>query len=103
MKYLLDTNTLIYMIKNKPASVAEHVNALDENAVLCMSFFTYAELLKWAERSTRKADVLTRLDQLIRQVPVSYETNRKLCEHYAAHFTRLKDMLAPPSGLTIYG
>lgn len=95
MKYLLDTNTLIYLIKNKPASVAEHVNALNEDAMLCMSFFTYAELLKGAERSSRKADVLGRLDQLTRQVPVIYDTDRALCEHYAAHFTRLRDAGTP--------
>lgn len=95
MKYLLDTNTLIYLIKNKPASVAERVNALDEDAMLCMSFFTYAELLKGAERSTRKAEVLGRLEQLTRQVPVIYETDRSLCEHYAVHFSRLKEAGTP--------
>lgn len=95
MKYLLDTNTLIYLIKNKPASVAERVNALDEDAMLCMSFFTYAELLKGAERSTRKAEVLGRLEQLTRQVPVIYETGRSLCEHYAVHFSRLKEAGTP--------
>jgi tRNA(fMet)-specific endonuclease VapC len=95
VKYLLDTNTLIYLIKNKPASVAERVNALEEDAVLCMSFFTYAELLKGAERSTRKQDVLSRLEQLTREVPVVYETGRSLCEHYAAHFTRLKEAGTP--------
>ncbi len=95
MKYLLDTNTLIYLIKNKPASVAERVNALGEDAVLCMSFFTYAELLKGAERSTRKPDVLSRLEQLTREVPVVYETGRSLCERYATHFTRLKEAGTP--------
>ena len=53
MKYMLDTNTLIYLIKNRPASVAERVNSLNEDDTLCMSFVTYAELLKGAERSTR--------------------------------------------------
>ncbi len=90
MKYLLDTNTLIYLIKNKPAAVAEHVNTLNDDDMLSMSFFTFAELLKGAERSDRKADVLLRLDQLIRQVPVIYDTGRALCEHYADHFNRLK-------------
>jgi len=45
--YMLDTNTLIYLIKNKPPSLAERINALGNDAVLCMSFFTFAELLKW--------------------------------------------------------
>jgi tRNA(fMet)-specific endonuclease VapC len=95
LKYLLDTNTLIYLIKNKPVSVAERINALDEDAMLCMSFFTYAELLKGAERSNRKADVIVRLAQLTRQVSVIYDTDRSLCEHYAVHFTRLKEAGTP--------
>ena len=56
MKYLLDTSILIYLIKNRPPSVATRIDALGEAAQLGMSFFTYAELLKGAARSTRKAD-----------------------------------------------
>ena len=95
MKYLLDTNILIYLIKNKPPSVAMRIDALGEDALLGMSFFTYAELLKGAERSTRKADVLRRLERLTRQVPVVYQAGRSLCEHYATQFTRLKKAGTP--------
>lgn len=90
MRCMLDTNILIYLIKNKPPVVAEHVNALGSSAELCMSFFTFAELLMGAERSTRKFDVLRRLDALTREVPVRYGVNRSICEHYAAQFTRLR-------------
>jgi tRNA(fMet)-specific endonuclease VapC len=55
-----------------------------------MSFFTYAELLKGAERSTRKAQVLNQLNQLTRIIPVQCDTNHRLCEHYATQFTLLK-------------
>ena len=92
---MLDTNILIYLIRNKSPSVADRINALDEEAVLCMSFFTYAELLKGAERSVRKAEVLRQLDQLIRQIPVLFEADRSLCEHYATQFTRLKTAGTP--------
>ena len=57
MKYMLDTNILIYLLKNRPESIVEKVNSLDQEAVLCMSFFTFAELLKGAERSTNKSKV----------------------------------------------
>ena len=40
MKYMLDTNILIYLIKNKPQSVTQRVNALGEDDELCMSFVT---------------------------------------------------------------
>jgi len=90
VKYMLDTNILIYLMKNKPPQVAERVNALGSDAELCMSFFTFAELLMGAERSTQKADVLRRLDALARVVPVRYGVQRALCQHYAVQFTRLR-------------
>ena len=91
MRYMLDTHILIYLIKNKPPSVATRINALDPGDELCMSFFTYAELLKGAERSTRKSDVLRRLGDLTRSIPVRYWCQyrhvRTLCSaiHPAAH------------------
>ena len=95
MRYMLDTNILIYLLKNRPVSVAQRINRLGEDAQLCMSFFTYAEMLKGAERSTRKNRVLRQLDQLVRQVPVIYHVNRTLCEQYATHFTYLKETGMP--------
>jgi tRNA(fMet)-specific endonuclease VapC len=95
MIYMLDTNILIYLIKNKPPSIAAHINALDKDAELCMSFFTYAELLKGAERSTRKIQVLRQLNQLTQLIPVQYNTGHSLCEHYATQFTQLKEAGTP--------
>ena len=88
--YMLDTNILIYLIKNKPPAVAERINALGSDAALCMSFFSFAELLLGAERSTRKADVRRQLDALTRVVPVRYAAGRALCEHYAELSARLR-------------
>ena len=88
---MLDTNILIYLIKNKPPSVAQRINALGAQAHLCMSFFTFAELLKGAERSTKKSEVLRQLDQLTRHISVQSDTTRNLCEHYANQFTQLKE------------
>jgi tRNA(fMet)-specific endonuclease VapC len=75
--------------------VATRIDALGEDAQLGMSFFTYAELLRGAERSTRKADVLRRLERLTRQVPAVYQTGRSLCEHCARQFTMLKQAGTP--------
>lgn len=95
---MLDTNTLIYLIKNKPPTVATRINSLGDDDALCMSFVTYAELLKGAEGSTRKAEVLRRLDSVTRQVPVLYPNGRSLCEHYAVQSTRLKAAGTPIGG-----
>jgi tRNA(fMet)-specific endonuclease VapC len=60
-----------------------------------MSFITWAELLKGAERSQRKAQVLCRLEALARQVPVRYPTDPEICRHYAEQATRLKEAGLP--------
>lgn len=93
--YLLDTNILIYLIKNQPPAIAQRVDALPEDARLCMSFVTWAELLKGAQRSTRKPEVLRRLDVLARQVAVLYPAGPAICQHYAEQFMRLKDAGTP--------
>jgi tRNA(fMet)-specific endonuclease VapC len=93
--YLLDTNILIYLIKNQPPAIAQRVNALQEDARLCMSFITWAELLKGAERSVRKPEVLRRREALARQVEVLYPTGPAICQHYAEQATRLKDAGTP--------
>ena len=95
MIYLLDTNILIYLIKNQPPAIGERIDALSDEDSLCMSFITWAELLKGAERSTRKADVLRRLEALARQVPVRYPSGPAICRHYAEQATRLKDAGTP--------
>jgi tRNA(fMet)-specific endonuclease VapC len=86
--YLLDTNILIYLIKNHPPAVAQRVDAMLEDDRLCMSFITWAELLKGAERSTRKPEVLRALDNLARQVPVIYPSAPAICRHYAVQASR---------------
>ena len=95
MIYLLDTNILIYLIKNQPPSIGQRIDALPESDTLCMSFVTWAELLKGAERSTRKTEVLRRLNALARQVPVRYPADPAICRHYAEQATRLREAGTP--------
>ena len=95
MIYLLDTNILIFLIKNQPLSVAQRVDALPREAQLAMSFVTWAELLKGAQRSSRKPEVLRRLEALTRQIGVLYPAGPGICQHYAEQFTRLKEAGTP--------
>jgi tRNA(fMet)-specific endonuclease VapC len=98
MKFLLDTDTLIYLIKRRPADVAARVDRLPADDVLCMSFVSWAELLKGAERSTRKPEVLRRLDHLVREIPVMYPIDSNICHHYAQQSALLKDRGTPIGG-----
>ena len=90
MIVLLDTNILIYLIKNHPPQVAERIDALAPNDSLAMSFITWAELLQGAEASQRREATLRQLDQLARQVPVLYPEGPQICRHYAVQATALK-------------
>ena len=91
MIYMLDTNTIIYLLKNKPPEVIQRLNALDDNSKICMSFITYAELLKGAEKSIHKSQVIKQIKNLAQSINVEFVTNEKLCGSYASNFTRLKD------------
>ncbi len=90
MKYMLDTNILIYLLKNSPASVAQRVDRIGADDQMFMSYVTYAELLLGAERSAKSRKVLQKLSQVIRRVPVLYSLDQRICEHYAKQFARLK-------------
>ena len=95
MRYMLDTNIIIYLLKNKPPSIADKINSLPADASLIMSFVTYAELLKGAENSQRKEQVLAQLEQLTTIIEVIYPDNSVICQHYAVQFLQLKSKGTP--------
>jgi tRNA(fMet)-specific endonuclease VapC len=95
---MLDTNILIYILKNKPPEVVRHLNEIQDEDEVCMSFVTYAELLKGAEGSSRKDQTLLTLERLTRQIPVAFDVGRQMCKHYAEQFLRLKNAGTPIGG-----
>ena len=90
MIYLLDTNILIYLIKQRPPRVAERINQLPGSDQLAMSFVTWAELLQGAAGSERRVVVERQLDALARQVEVIYPQDACICSHYAEQATALR-------------
>jgi tRNA(fMet)-specific endonuclease VapC len=84
--YLLDTNILIDLIKNRPPQVAERIDQLSDDDSLAMSFVTWAELLRGAEGSQRREATLQQLDALA------------ICRHYAVQATALKRQATPIGG-----
>lgn len=98
MIYLLDTNIIIYLLKNKPPEIAERLNALPPNVRVGMSFVSWAELLKGAERSTRRAQVLQQIRQIGQIIPPRFDLDESICAHYARHFIRLKENGTPIGG-----
>lgn len=96
MIYMIDTNILIYQMKNKFPQITARINTVEEQgAQLVMSFVTYTELLKGAENSTQKLNVLARIAQLSEKIKIVYPTNPAICQHYATHFQHLKQIGQP--------
>lgn len=94
MIYMLDTNILIYLMKNRPLSVAEKVAQLTPQDQLVISFVTYAELLKGANGSANPEKALAKIKQITQRIPVIYPTNN-ICEHYGKWANTLKKQGTP--------
>ena len=61
VRYLLDTNICIYVIKNRPAQLRQRFNQLADQ--LCASVITLAELIYGAEKSARVQQNLEVVEQ----------------------------------------
>ena len=81
LKYLLDTNIVIYVIKRRPVEV---LGLFNENAGrMAISAITLAELIHGAEKSTRVAQNLAVVDDFasrLEVVPYTYRAS----QHYGA-------------------
>jgi tRNA(fMet)-specific endonuclease VapC len=61
LRYMLDTNICIYVIKNRPAQSRQRFNQLADQ--LCVSVITLAELIYGAEKSARVQQNLEVVEQ----------------------------------------
>jgi tRNA(fMet)-specific endonuclease VapC len=68
LRYLLDTDICIYIIKQKPASVLQKFTYTSVGSV-GMSIITYGELLYGAQKSEQTKKSLTLLDELTSLIP----------------------------------
>ena len=70
MRYMLDTNICIYLIKNHPPQVLRRLEALRQGEVL-MSVVTYAELCAGLEMQTVNRELNAQvLSLLVSKIPV---------------------------------
>jgi tRNA(fMet)-specific endonuclease VapC len=67
--YMLDTNICIYIAKHQPPEVKARFERLKPGQVV-MSAVTYGELYYGANKSDHRARALTKLDDLIQDIPV---------------------------------
>lgn len=81
MKYMLDTNICIYVIKNKPEQVIRQLKQHDPSDV-CVSSVTYAELLYGVEKSQSVERNRLALTMLLSNIEI-FHFDTYACEHYA--------------------
>ena len=70
LRYMLDTNTCIYIAREKPREVKTHFERLRPGQVV-MSAITYGELSYGAARSRQPRKSLAQLQELAHEIPVA--------------------------------
>ena len=79
LKYMLDTNIVIYVLKRRPAEVRDKFNSHAEQ--LCISTITLAELYHGAEKSSQAGHNMRRIEDFAsRLIVLPYDA--KAASHY---------------------
>ena len=79
LRYMLDTNIVIYAIKRRPIEVMEMFNR--HAGTMCISSITLSELLYGVEKSTQPARNMRKVNDFIAQIDLlDYE--EQAAKHY---------------------
>lgn len=92
LKFLLDTNIVIYVIKRRPIEVLELFNA--NASRMAISVVTLAELLHGAEKSAQPTSNLAVVEDFCSRLQVLSYTP-KAAQHYGSIRTSLERMGQP--------
>ncbi|MBL4743487.1 MAG: type II toxin-antitoxin system VapC family toxin [Cycloclasticus sp.] len=79
LKYMLDTNIVIYVIKRRPIEALATFNK--HAGHLCVSSITLAELIHGVEKSNRPAHNLNQVENFLSRLDI-LEYGNKAAEHY---------------------
>lgn len=72
-RYMLDTDTCIYLKNRRPPSIAKHFNTLKWGEVV-ISLVTFGELYNGALKSNESQAALKNINQLAKRLPVEAMT-----------------------------
>jgi tRNA(fMet)-specific endonuclease VapC len=95
-RYMLDTDTCIYLRKRRPAAVEQRFRSLQQGEVV-MSLITYGELCNGALKCSAPDAALSNLQRLAQLLPVQTMT-----EDVALHYGEIRSSLEK-SGQVIGG
>jgi tRNA(fMet)-specific endonuclease VapC len=92
LRYLLDTNIVIYVLKRRPVEVLSTFNA--NASRMAISSITLAELLHGAEKSTRVSENLAAIEDFCSRLKV-LPYGSKAAQHYGAIRSALEKLGQP--------
>ncbi len=95
LRYMLDTDISIYVIKSRPPELRDRFDRLAEQ--LCISAITLAELHFGAEKSTRQQENLRIVEEFAARLIV-LEFSAEAAAHHGqirAHLTRTGNIVGP--------
>ena len=92
LRFLLDTNIVIYVLKRRPVEVLSTFNA--NASRMAISSITLAELLHGAEKSTRVSENLSVIEDFCSRLEV-LPYGAKAAQHYGAIRASLEKMGQP--------
>lgn len=95
VRYMLDTNICIYIIKHHPVGVRQRFENLQAHQ-LVLSMVTFAELRYGAEKSQAKEKALHSIEQLTKTIEIA-DLDERVGEHYA-HIRAQLDRIGKPIG-----
>ena len=89
LRFLLDTNIVIYVLKQRPVEVLSTFNA--NASRMAMSSITLAELLHGAEKSSRVSENLAAIEDFCSRLEI-LPYGPKAAQHYGAIRTALEKL-----------
>jgi tRNA(fMet)-specific endonuclease VapC len=92
LRYLLDTNIVIYVLKRRPVEVLSTFNA--NASRMAISSITFAELLHGAEKSSRPSENLAAIEDFCSRLEV-LPYGPKAAQHYGAIRAALEKLGQP--------
>ncbi|SHO53782.1 type II toxin-antitoxin system tRNA(fMet)-specific endonuclease VapC [Desulfopila aestuarii] len=83
LKYMLDTNIVIYVLKRRPIEVLDTFN--DHAEQMCISSITLAELLHGVEKSSMVSHNLRKVEDFVSRLEVLFYD-----DNAAAHYGQIR-------------
>ena len=103
LKYLWDTNTVIYFLQQQfPPEAEQRIDSMLQLSAPCISAITEIELLSWKSASEKDLEVLTNFIEDVLVIELEKPIKRKAAEIRREHQLKLGDAIIAATAI-FYG